>query len=150
MTRSTGAPGVCPRGCGFTDAPHRVARHAKTCLTPRTIERMAEVGLAVRTDDGCLLWRGQRERAGYVRQERAYVIAFVIVNGPVPDGMEVCHRCDTPGCFEPTHLFAGTHGDNMRDASGKKRLGGSVTWTREQRLAAGLDGSKARAARWSR
>ena len=146
MTQSTNAPGLCPRGCGFTSKPHLVAQHAIYCLTPRTMERLTEIGRATRTGDGCLLWNGQTTLAGTSHGQRAYTIAYEIAYGPIPRYFEVCHRCDRPGCFEPTHLFAAPHVDNMRDAANKRRIGGAVKWTRDQRLAAGLDGSKARAA----
>lgn len=35
--------------------------------------------------------------------------------------MCVCHRCDTPACIEPTHLFVGTNQDNTRDRMEKGR-----------------------------
>lgn len=42
------------------------------------------------------------------------------VVGPL-DGLEACHRCDNPPCVRPSHLFAATHGENMRDAYRKGR-----------------------------
>jgi hypothetical protein len=34
---------------------------------------------------------------------------------PVPDGMSVLHHCDNPICFNPAHLYVGTHQDNIDD-----------------------------------
>lgn len=33
----------------------------------------------------------------------------------------VLHRCDSPGCCKPAHLFTGTYSDNLRDAYSKDR-----------------------------
>jgi len=44
--------------------------------------------------------------------------------GPIPAGFFVCHRCDYPPCWRPSHLFLGTPKDNLMDASRKGRLKG--------------------------
>lgn len=41
--------------------------------------------------------------------------------GPIPPGMVVCHSCDNDRCYEITHLWLGTQGDNIRDMYAKGR-----------------------------
>lgn len=53
---------------------------------------------------------------------RAHRVAWELENGPIPEGVELCHRCDNPPCCRPSHHFLGTHSENMLDASGKGRL----------------------------
>lgn len=78
--------------------------------------------------DNCWLWLGAKQARGYGfvkyhgRQHGAHRIAWQLINGPIPDGMSVCHHCDNPQCVRPEHLFIGTTSDNMIDCSRKGRL----------------------------
>jgi hypothetical protein len=51
----------------------------------------------------------------------AHRAAWVVAFGDIPDGMQVCHRCDNPLCCNPAHLFLGSHGDNTADREAKGR-----------------------------
>lgn len=57
----------------------------------------------------CLLWTATRRgEYGAVslfrRMECAHRVAYWMAHGPLLDGMEIDHMCDTPLCVEPTHL----------------------------------------------
>ena len=52
----------------------------------------------------------------------AHRFVWQLINGPIPDGHCVLHKCDTPACVNPEHLFVGTHSDNTRDMI--KKVGG--------------------------
>lgn len=81
-------------------------------------------------NSGCYLWEGPLHNWGYGwfhingEHHRAHRYAWSLVNGPVPDGLHVLHRCDTPGCVNPDHLFVGTHKKNMEDKAQKGRVRG--------------------------
>lgn len=89
---------------------------------------------------GCWLWTSALNNKGYGvfrfgnKAAYAHRVSFLLHVGEVPIGMEVCHRCDTPACVNPGHLFLGTHAENMRDMIGKSRHGAV---TKPERLARG-------------
>jgi hypothetical protein len=43
--------------------------------------------------------------------------------GPIPQGADICHHCDTPSCINPAHLFPGSARDNALDMGRKGRAG---------------------------
>lgn len=83
----------------------------------------------------CDIATGGFLRRGYVRYKRkvngrwknvsAHREAWEAINGPIPPGLFVLHKCDNRRCREPEHLFLGTHQDNMADckAKGRTRIG---------------------------
>lgn len=55
------------------------------------------------------------------RQQPAHRVSWQLVNGPIPSGIHVLHKCDRTICVRPDHLFLGTHADNMADMKAKGR-----------------------------
>lgn len=80
-------------------------------------------------NSGCHIWLGpqMKLRNGYGNficegvQKRAHRAAWEFYRGPIPAGLHVLHRCDTPLCVNPNHLFLGTQQDNMKDKRRKGR-----------------------------
>jgi len=87
---------------------------------------------------GCWLWQGAQDANGYGRFKSDYGVvlahrfAYELWVGPVGAGLCVLHRCDTPACVRPDHLFVGTKADNTADmmAKGRNRNGSVVGMTR--------------------
>ena len=84
------------------------------------------------SESGCWIWKaGARPNGKGVLYPRhwtddkkstgAHRFSFELMHGAIPNGMYVCHKCDTPMCVNPDHLFIGTHHENMNDMVRKKR-----------------------------
>lgn len=78
----------------------------------------------------CWLWDNNKDKYGQVwisknKSIRAHRWSYEFFIGPIGN-LIICHDCDTPGCVNPFHLFAGTQKDNITDASTRKRLDGQL------------------------
>lgn len=79
--------------------------------------------------DGCWEWIGARKSGPFPyglyrldgRWVRAHRVSYEDAIGPIPPGLNVCHKCDNPPCVRPDHLFVGTTLDNVRDKIAKGR-----------------------------
>ena len=110
----------------------------------------------VRKSDGCWLWTGRVNDKGYGMfdgassehgkcSRLAHRLSYLLATGVMPPVlMEVCHRCDVPGCVNPKHLFLGTHRDNMYDSIRKGRFRLQSANTDKKACVAGHDLSLAR------
>ena len=96
-------------------------------LAARLLERSVRSGR-------CRLWTGSKYHDGYGRMsyegkwQRVHRLAWRAWRGPIPIGLNVLHRCDTPLCIKPSHLFVGTHADNVADKMRKGRHPHTVTF----------------------
>lgn len=84
----------------------------------------------------CWIWNGAKKGVGIKsygsmtvgsrtdgtrRTVSAHRFSYEAFVGDIPDGLCVCHTCDTPSCVNPEHLFLGTKQDNTDDREMKGR-----------------------------
>lgn len=118
----------------------------------RSLENRFAECVTPEPNTGCLLWAAGSNKDGYGqikiggrggRTTLAHRVAWELVNGPIPPGMDVLHHCDNPACVraEPGdrgHLFLGTNADNAADRDAKGRT------ARGPRLSAAIREGRAR------
>lgn len=108
-------------------------------IDPTIIEKLIYY-TDMRGDDECWHWLGYfnmsntRGILSYQgRNELAYRLVYMMINGPIPKGKIIMHTCDNPRCVNPNHLKLGTHKDNSQDMIAKGRQPakwGTASWRR--------------------
>lgn len=71
---------------------------------------------------GCLIYMGNLNKRGYGRigsGKRQTIIlvhraAYERLVGPIPEGLELDHKCRVPSCWNPAHLEPVTHAANVQ------------------------------------
>lgn len=92
-----------------------------------TVKERFEESYIPEPNSGCWLWLKYLDDEGYGRfgkdykQYAAHRASYEIFRQPIPKNLQVLHKCDTPSCVNPSHLFIGTHADNMKDCHKKGR-----------------------------
>lgn len=126
------------------------------CAMP--IEERLKKNMRVNPVSGCWEWQGCK-RSGYGHtivgsrtdgtrhSERAHRLAYMVWNGEIPRGYDVCHKCDNPACINPNHLFVGTRQDNVDD---RERKGRNVIKIGEEQPRSKLTKKVVKEARWER
>ena len=123
--------------------PTRIVRFPKKTLEERFFEKVERA----EQPNACWLWMAAIGTGGYGRigvgrkLQTASRLSWELIHGPIPDGLQVLHRCDERRCVSPFHLFLGTQQDNINDCHRKGRAlkargedAGSAKLTAEQVL----------------
>lgn len=89
-----------------------------TSLTNREFELFT---LKFLMGKGCWTWLAYRMPSGYGRfsyknhgGQYAHRISYEEFVGPIPDGLQIDHKCKNRGCVRPSHLEAVTAEENLR------------------------------------
>lgn len=132
---------TCECGCGedpgvyvSTRRGHRkgqqrrfVQGHYARVLYRAPVEERFWAKVNVQSPEECWEWQASKSPQGYGHfgagdgVTKAHRYSYILHNGPIPEGMHVCHRCDNPPCVNPAHLWLGTANDNNADKVAKGR-----------------------------
>lgn len=90
------------------------------------IEKVEAYSVAV-PFSGCWIWMRSLGPTGYGQlwngsfMEGAHRCSWKAFKGPIPAELDVLHHCDVRCCVNPSHLYLGTHQQNMDDMMNRGR-----------------------------
>lgn len=70
-------------------------------------------------DNDCWIWQGTKNPAGYGKfsigkgRLPPYRVLWILLRGPIPEGLVLDHLCRNPACCNPDHLEPVTHRENV-------------------------------------
>lgn len=96
----------------------------------------------VRKTDDCWEWTASTNGNGYGKikadgqTRRAHRVSWELTNGPIPEGMDLDHRCGNRACVNPAHLRVTTRSQNIQHRTVNQRNNTSgvrgVTWNKRE------------------
>lgn len=131
ITSQQGRSRARRRGYGYCSQACEASVKAKRAQEGLSIRFLRSVDM--RADDECWPFLGQKSHAGYgafncrlpgEKRSTPHIasrLMYMVLNGPIPPGQNVCHSCDNPACCNPGHLWLGSQADNMADMGHKGR-----------------------------
>lgn len=95
-------------------------------MTNLVLDRFMEK-VMVDTNSGCWLWAGNISPQGYgrisgFREPQAHRLAYNLYIGPIPNGLDLDHKCRVRCCVNPSHLEPVTRAENLRRGIGASLL----------------------------
>lgn len=87
----------------------------------------------VQKSDGCWLWTASVGANGYGQFQvggnhvvRSHRLAYELICGPIPDGLQLDHKCKNRACVrpDPEHVRPVTHAQNMQGIRAINRFTG--------------------------
>jgi hypothetical protein len=130
-----------PRGCNFTNCPRK--HYAKgychshwkqtnrgeelSILYGSTLPLDERLTLSINKTDTCWLWTRPVDDDGYANimvdgvAWKAHRYVYSIAVGPIPEGLEIDHRCFVKHCVNPAHLRIVNRKQNIEHKSGAQK-----------------------------
>jgi len=103
----------------------RRARVKANMASDRTLEGTVGQHVTVQSD-GCWIYKNQPDKYHQINGgQLAHRFVYETLIGPIPDGMDLHHRCKKPGCVNPAHLKPVTRSQHTR-LHGQERLPGHL------------------------
>lgn len=129
MSQRNYQPVSCPH-CGLIGLPGSIGTHIRFV---HETDRAAAFWAKVHKGERCWIWMGAEHYRGYgacgsgYGDTRAHRVAWLLTHGAIPKGQGVLHKCHTPLCVNPAHLYLGDQKQNNADCKAAGRRNNRYT-----------------------